>query len=1015
LWLDIGLDGSATPLSRHWAGLPGEPASVLISPQPVYRPSLARDPRQWRAKDVVPGWRFVILDIDASDVTAAGTTVAEIRVAIERFMPPTWAIVLSGSGGLHVWWHVPPTAADVVCQLERRLCGLFQGDLAQARSRPSLRLPGTVNLKWKKPAPVTHADVRQCRILSLDEASCSVEDFSALTVHSWLPAPYAYGEIDAIDIPEWIVETLAETYGDRHGELTLQHKGHRMLAVPDKCPMCGGDKTAWIDIQHLHPKIRCHRARQCVQSIDLRTLADAAGVAVSDEWEVDPNELYRRHDAEARLVLPPSVMYSDDARADEQTLIRQAFDDAWQHAHTSTDDTRRLTVIESTVGAGKDYVLSRAVEERADVPPGVDIYAKSQFHAREKISEWPSASRPVRLHVSPVSLLDRDGNGCQNHAALSRHVAAGWEAGRFCTSCPLKAGCTVTAGYVDLQDGPGQRVDVYTARRIEHARAQDDAVAWVDEGFSPVTGQVITRKHLTAFARSGAALMGYAPIARHVLDIWKTLPVSTGPITPRDWGKALRRQPEPPSAVSVDMPTDYGFPKHIYAVLYAAWKAAQSDQSDFLLWFTRDELTLWTRTLDRLPKSTIWTNATFFLYADIIETWTGGEVHRVGRTLEPRHLARLHYRHPFAVRGGYQNRKRVMVLRADGRKYLDGRWRFVVREAVRVAKERYHLDGGEGVPRVLLATYKDVVTNGIDGVTPLTAELGVDAVDYYERLVGVNTYSGWEILIMLGEPNPGASGAEAAYAALYGELSEGMMYRLSAEALYQTEGRLRAVTADSPQVVVAITPNRPLHWGESGELIEDSAHIMAADTSLGYWAQSARLLECMSHDLARVWINTVLNMCAEYERMGDGSLLATIERQPTPLPPIMAACVAVCRRFLDEGPPWQLDRLERRVGGHWLDRAAAVAGLSIDPRKSDCRIYTSPGVDYDVTLADTYVLLTAVLAHGPGHDYASDAEHPTLTPSPKWIASRRRPVTVRYSLGATHSPVEWFRIWRRTR
>jgi hypothetical protein len=392
------------------------------------------------------------------------------------------------------------------------------------------------------------------------------------------------------------------------------------------------------------------------------------------------------------------------------------------------------------------------------------------------------------------------------------------------------------------------------------------------------------------------------------------------------------------------------------------------------VWFEADHVRLWTRTLDHLPKSAVWTNATYHIWSDIVESLTNLEVTRVGTQLKPRHCTYLHYRHPDAVRGGYGGKRKILTKRTDGTKVGNPEFVQVAREAVRLARARWYAEGGEGVPRILLATYKAICDLGVgDGPESYAREVGASALDYYERLVGCNDYAGWEILVMLGEPNPGISGQEAAITALYPQLahanlSPGIRQRMSCDTLAQCAGRIRPVASELPQVIMAVTPLRPAIWGDNAEIVPESLHARILSPNLDIWESVFAACGCGSKKFARAYLGGILGLSgAMLERVRKMSLATA----PTDTVGRVLASVAPTLERISKVRPGEW-RMHTFPDDRWIGRACAnvcVPALQRPPRARQG--YALPDVDLDVA-ERTAVALWAL---GGWMDY-SEGEDP---------------------------------------
>lgn len=237
---------------------------VRLCPEPLRSP---RDGlRNWQKQHLPTYWKFMVLDIDASDVANAGETIE--RHVLPRLkswhMPDPWCVVDSGSGGVHIWWafdvpqhrggdpkkiedYSPATlhAAKLheVQLLQRHLAAVLHGDPAQLGIRQSFRLPGTINPKWHK----ADGQLRLCRIREASWKKCSISDFRNVPcVLDWRPQYERSPE----GLPEWTSQLLREL-GVR---ITKTKDG---LSTLDRCPGCGGLAKAFII--HESATLHCHK------------------------------------------------------------------------------------------------------------------------------------------------------------------------------------------------------------------------------------------------------------------------------------------------------------------------------------------------------------------------------------------------------------------------------------------------------------------------------------------------------------------------------------------------------------------------------------------------------------------------------------------------------------------------------------------------------------------------------------------------------------------------------------
>jgi hypothetical protein len=838
MWLQVSRSGATSPYDRS-EGLPGVrvPEAVLISPVACRTREAGR---QWRAEHLSTGWPWLIVDIDKKDAINRNTTVDRILDAIR---PRPTLVVRSGGGGAHVWWALTsPLPQTPAVELNKRLAALYCGDPMQARGRPSLRLPGTLNVKWLE-WPV---QVRPCSIdreRSDFDRRYTAADFERLPiVHRWRPER-RLNVLDISDTPPWIANTLKAAGCEKLSNVQRFFQGvSRPVCVPDVCPVCHQRGTAWVYVDEPEPRLGCHR-RSCEGWPSVRRVAEGYGIDADLPNEGPIEDTYRDADLEAVLVPPAAVSFSAEARAEEQAACSRAAKDAWEHAQRLTDPRRILWVVESSVGVGKDYTLLREAEEVADLPSRWDIYAKSQKHLRDKVFEWPTGDRALRVHISPIALEGPKGERCLKMAEMRANSAKGWEASRVCGTCEHAATCEVKKGFAEMGGPLPPPVDLYTTRRLEAVGpVAIERPTWVDESFSLVHSTITERDELQRFSRSGVVPKQYRDLARALLHTWAMLPdCATDPLTPVEWAPEYADLPEPTRPRKTRRPVGIQplFPRWIFELVCEAWHMVKGRNRGFLLWFRGDKATLWRRTLDRLPRASLWTNATFWVWADVVYRAPDLEVRRLGRRLEPRYLTRMHYPYREAVRGGYAGtEKLLMVDTATGKKRGNIKHLEVTKAAVKAAVDRWYreTEGGEDTrrPRVLVATYQPIAQEGYgDGPEEFCKAVGADAVDYYERLVGTNDYEGWEVLVMLGAPNPALDGSEPAIEALYGMTRASVMARRSQEAMEQTVGRLRAVYSSSAQVVMAVTPTQPITWAHNCETVVDP---------MGVWVDVAKML-----------------------------------------------------------------------------------------------------------------------------------------------------------------------------
>lgn len=879
VWVTVDRDGSPRVVLPD-ESLPGpsDPAPILISPIPARGP---RHGKQWRASDLWLGWPWLTIDIDAGDVERIGLTVDAV---LDRIRPLPTLVVRSGGGGAHVWIALTELVSMTRgTDWNRCLADLHSGDPMQARNRPSLRLPGSVNVKW-------HLDLeippRLCRIDR--ERSDFGRRYSAAEIERAVSKPqrwylaHAGPTRDAGDCPAWVEATL-RALGCRSFETTTRVLGvvARTVVVPDVCPVCGQRGTAWVYVDDDEPRLGCHR-RTCPGLPDLRRAAESAGVEIEEDDDRPLHDAFRPRRLESQITVPDGTTFQPGVREVEQDAIAEAARAAWDHAQT-TDPRRILWVVETSTGVGKDFVLSRAIEET--VPAGRwDVYGKSQKHLHDKAEEWPNRARRLRLHVSPLSLVGPRGERCRKLQYMSRNVRKGWEATRVClesgpldegrrTPCEHYASCVVRSGVLDRGGQQDPTVDLYTTRRLEAVGpVEPDRVAWIDETFQLTYSTETSEQELEAFSRSRDVPVEYRRLAAALLATGRALPVGQHPIEPSPgaWDPSFRSLPRPelPSRTTRPDGETPRYPRWSFDLCWTAWHLARGEDPQAVLWHRArpngddPPVLAWTlhrRTLDRLPRASIWTNATYWLWSDIVEATPGLEVRRVGRRVEPRYLHRFHFPHPRATRG-HSNDERLIVRTDDGRKVCNEEFRETIVAAVAFARQQWAEISGDDPDgaRILIATYKAIAEHGFGrGGADFCEQTGANAVDYYERLVGTNEFAGWEGVVMVGTPYPGPGPEDLVISRLYTPHGASFSARVAQDTIEQTTGRLRAITSSKPQVAVAVTAEAPLAWRDSTITVVDPlGECVKMAQALGAYARSVHndfplFSECMATFLER--------------------------------------------------------------------------------------------------------------------------------------------------------------------
>jgi RepB DNA-primase from phage plasmid len=115
-----------------------------------------------------------------TDIDFKATAPDLAQVMLESFPFPASAIVESG-GGLHAYWFLAspiplPAEAERAKKALRKLAHFLGGDLAAAEPARILRVPGTLNHKYKPPRPVQVAGFDPSRVYELSDFESLLED-----------------------------------------------------------------------------------------------------------------------------------------------------------------------------------------------------------------------------------------------------------------------------------------------------------------------------------------------------------------------------------------------------------------------------------------------------------------------------------------------------------------------------------------------------------------------------------------------------------------------------------------------------------------------------------------------------------------------------------------------------------------------------------------------------------------------------------------------------------------------
>ena len=824
-----------------------DPFSILMSPVPCERVRKRQNgaPRIWSENELTYNWPFAVVDIDYKDVIEQGRTMQEVLDSIMATCPEPWCVVNSGSGGVHVWWAFDrPVHAHTGQQINKTIAATFLGDMAQTGARPSLRLPGSLNIKWAKEPPQTNEDLKLC-LINHELSSwtrCSPEDMYMLPKAVPEHIFQATNRIDGVvDCPEWVMEAFKRA--DMLPVRTIQRQ-RGVAVVPHHCPECGAKGTAHVYVDTEDPKFVCKRG-SCKPTTTLRKLAKQHGVKPSESHQSD-EDFNPAQDHQALQNLTPPTNYgmtaNDDTLQEEQQRIRKAAQNSAREAARTLDARRYLTVVESGTGSGKDYNVGRVWADAAGLVDGqMAIYGPTLRDLKRKADEWPDKNQRFVNHASPLYLVGPNEEQCRDPERIRPAVESGWGASRMCKSCPYFETCEVKNGFIDMLGDQNPAIHAYTTHRFENTRAhaRSNQLQWVDENFQLVGSYTLNEEQIQRAAKSGSVPKEVKGAMRGLLRALRKIPdtASTRPMYYEQ--EALERflsevdatdalEPwELPSgrdmALAPGSTTKPAYPSHVYEVAWWVSKLASGARvTDLgaLLHFNVNKdgsrhVTAYEAYLpSRLSKSTLWTNATAWTVLDIIEPKlkdAGVELIRAGSHLEPPHLHRIALPYRRATRGNFIN---------DTKTGLNPAYENLLKNAIDYAKQRYTDLTGDDSPKTVLATYK-AISDSINRDVDYRHQLGLTDANYYEAMVGSNQYSDYDVLVCFGSPNPNLSALDLSIRDLYGENNVSMMKRKSLEVLQQTEGRLRAVRAESEQVVLYVTQTIPMYISVVDEQIEE--------------------------------------------------------------------------------------------------------------------------------------------------------------------------------------------------
>ena len=745
------------PVPRHGkrSGWDMDLPCVYVSPQPC---TYIRDGyQQWSGVQVDDLWYFVALDIDLKDLVKLDLTMADIwrRVGQLR-LPPAWAVVNSGSGGVHIYWaldkpmvglrrHSPDNSVQGI---QVALQGLLHADMARASSdRPSLRLPGTANVK----------PGRDDRLCTLDHSrstwrTCSTSDFDGL------PKQMAF-EVDGLggygvhtDLADWEVQVLGalgSTPVNRNRQGTTSGYGL------DKCPGCNRTGPAYVTKGTPHT-LRCHKPScDYHRGIALSALAKDLGIT-SDDVEIETID-------RANIEYPN---YFDGDRGDITGEIVKGLDHFF--GNVGYVGYKGLSLVQMGMGGGKDTTLMpRLDREWLSGLRKVALSVHSFDDACRKRDEWYDKDKhgckaPLRIICSPLS-LEIEGQKCTQPKRLTVLSNAGFAASRGCgdakskDKCPDFDTCKVRVGHVDHNP---HDLDVKPLPVIVHTRwMHTDYVASqgldglvIDEQFAELQTMAVSADELRAWAK---ALMSHDVVdgiskwsecADVVVRLADSVEHSGIPAVGL-YRPVLDDLPvvDVPQAWPVLAPgskTKYLWPGHIDKVVRGVIGGKLTTIMDGLLQISYSPM-------DSLPASVLLMSASAVLYKDMFVHHCQSQ----GRDLQV-FGGPLQYKALYQWRQMPMSRSHMYVKgRGDTRKKTLHTLHLTVAEAV----SEWHdvqKTGGKRC-RVLVVSHKNLVEgrSAKRWAGKMHMSVDIDMADWHSA-IGTNRWEGQvDIVVLFGDPN----------------------------------------------------------------------------------------------------------------------------------------------------------------------------------------------------------------------------------------------------------------------
>lgn len=739
---------------------------------------------QWRAVDVASDWRFVTLDIDEKDPRLLAGILRDIRA----MCPEPWLIVNSGSGGVHVWWALDrgyPRSA--VQEVQLAAAHIFGGDLAQTGLRPSLRLPGSLNIKWDKPGvPFYECRIRQ----SAWHQRTTLDALRACIPKIAQRASASRGGRAAAAIESW-QEAAVEAMG---GE-SLKKKGDSFLIFD--CPRCGGKGKGSVSGGRLACK---SKGGKCLEGVSLEAVASEHGIAI--DTEEDPRLRFLRPDLAAVIKPPRIAPFTPELREREQAQMLEAARAAFWHAQSS-ESGRKLWVIESGTGLGKTEAMLRYA---AGNPRGVYAYMPTVRLAEEAAGRLRAMNPAVRtvVHTTPLSMPERFGK-CKNIKRLRLAVENGWGAKAGCTGCPFQEECPSVLQAGKIAEGPelGDTVDFYTHATLAkgHAKTQAGKLAWVDE-MPPWfdTRARLSVQHLSnlcdpALAGPTASVRGAAAellqICERLLRSEELFELSQGMLRPQG---DIFDPGEWRDVAASDESTFAVWPECYRDVLSAADALRRGGlPSDERLLIDRSGVLL-ARKIS-LPKACVLTDATFYASEILPE----GLVQRIGTHIAQPGVRRLFRPDRNALRGGMRD-----VASATARAVA----------ATRDWVEAFY-EVEDHAPRLVFGCYKSLSDSEDFRAAVRQAAQGAAAVEFdnFERLCGTDAYADFDGALMFGLPTSNAKEHERILGAFESELRAPLLHLSAQRLLAQGLGRVRPRQDGRSTVLTVVAPYAPLASG----------------------------------------------------------------------------------------------------------------------------------------------------------------------------------------------------------